>query len=138
MALVTLCPFVPIYLLLDFKFGHFGNPLVSIPSGFIFLLSFWLQTLDCPTLYPEEWKWLSTARSQARAIEDYIGLMGVTLKKLMFCQTSWERCLHQEYRSFSIWPILRRFPFSVEKRYIRLFDGLFWCACNACCLLLTT
>jgi hypothetical protein len=91
-------------------------PLYSIPSGFIFFLSFWLQTLDCPTLYLEEWKWSSTTRSQARATEDYIGLIGVTLKKSMFRQTSWERCLTQECRSFRIWPMLKRFPFSIVKR----------------------
>jgi hypothetical protein len=31
-------------------------------------------------------------------------------------KTSWERCLHQECWSFRMWPILRRFSFSVVKR----------------------
>jgi hypothetical protein len=54
MALVTLYPFVPIYILLEFKFGHFGNPLVFY-SKWIYLASFlWLQMLDCPTLCPTQ------------------------------------------------------------------------------------
>jgi hypothetical protein len=56
MALVTLYPFVPIYLLLDFKFGHFGNPLIFYSKWIYFSPLLLLQTLDCLTLYLKEWK----------------------------------------------------------------------------------
>ena len=43
LALITLHPLVPIHLLHDFKYGHFGNPFVFYSKVVFF---------DCPTLHP--------------------------------------------------------------------------------------
>jgi hypothetical protein len=82
-----LVPVVPIYLL-DFKFGHFGNPLVFYSKRIYFSPLLLVTNARLSDLVPRIMEVAVYYKKQARATEDYTGLIGVTLKKSMFFQTS--------------------------------------------------
>jgi hypothetical protein len=86
LAWVTLYPIVPIYLLLDFKYVHLENPFAY--NSKVIFFSPLVTNARLSDFVPRRKEVMSTTRSQARATEDYTGLIGVTLKKSMFRQTS--------------------------------------------------